>query len=103
MQTAYPTKYPMNLFYWDPIECLQSLMNHPLLKNALQFELLCVFKTTEKLMCIYSEWRMGDVTWKMQVHDSILCSERITLTLTQSQLPDGATLLGTIIKPISRH
>lgn len=33
----------------------------------------------------------------MQVHDSTLHSEQILLILTQSQLPDSATLLGTLI------
>ena len=42
-------------------------MNNPLLRNALQFEPLSVFKTAEKLMSVYSEWRTGDVAWNMQV------------------------------------
>ena len=42
-------------------------MNNLLLKEALQFEPLRVFKTAEKLMRVYSKWRTGDVTWKMQV------------------------------------
>ena len=66
-KTVYPTKHPTNLFYQDAIECVQSLMNNLLLKEALQFEPLQVFKTAEKLMRVYSKWRTGDVTWKMQV------------------------------------
>ena len=65
--TVYPTKHPLRLYHRDPIDCLQSLMNNPLLKNALQFEPLHVFKTAERLMRIYSEWRTGDVAWNMQV------------------------------------
>ena len=37
-KTVYPTKHPINLFYRDAIECVQSLMNNLLLKEALQFE-----------------------------------------------------------------
>ena len=42
-------------------------MNNPLLKDALHFEPLRVFKTAERLTRIYNEWRTGDVAWKMQV------------------------------------
>ena len=53
-------------------------MNNPLLKDALQFEPLHVFKTAKKLMHVYSEWQTRDMAWKMQVHvdepDSPLCS-----------------------------
>ena len=66
-KTVYPTKYPIKLFHRDPIACLQSLMSNSLLKDALQFEPLRVFKTAEKLMRVYSEWRTSDVAWKMQV------------------------------------
>ena len=71
-------------------------MNNPLLKEALQFEPLRVFKTAEKLMHIYREWRTGDVAWKMQVSGHLSISINL-LTLIQSQLPEGATLLGTLI------
>ena len=66
-QTLYPTKHPLKLFHQDPIECLQSLMNNPLLTNALRFKPLRVFKTLEKLMRVYSEWRTGDAAWNIQV------------------------------------
>ena len=59
-----------------------------------------VFNT---LMQVYSEWWTGNGTWKMQVCDSILHSEQIMLILTQSQLPDSATHLGTLIWPISQQ
>ena len=47
--------------------CLQLLMNNLLLQDALQFEPLHIFKTSEKLMHVYSKWWTGDVAWKMQV------------------------------------
>ena len=63
---------PPNILLICSIEMLsnvysQSLMNDLLLKEALQFEPLRVFKTAKKLMHIYSEWRTGNVAWKMQV------------------------------------
>ena len=66
-KTFHLTQYLATLYHWDPIKCLQSLMNNSLLKDAFHFEPLCVFKTAEILVCIYSEWRPGDVAWEMQV------------------------------------
>jgi hypothetical protein len=37
------------------------------MKDYLHFTPLRVFKTAERLMRIYSEWRTGDIAWKMQV------------------------------------
>ena len=71
-KTLYPTKYPVKLFHCDLIMCLQSLMNNLLLKDALQFKPLQVFKTSEMLMHVYSEWWTGDVAWKMQVSSQLL-------------------------------
>jgi hypothetical protein len=65
--TVYPMKNPIILFYHDPLECLQSLMSNPLIKDFISFDLVCIFKTAAKLMRIYGEWLSGDTTWIMQV------------------------------------
>ncbi|KAG6908908.1 hypothetical protein DXG01_002789 [Tephrocybe rancida] len=78
--TTCPTKYPVTLFYKDPIECLQSLLHSPLVNDSLSFGPFRLFKTAEKLARVYTEWLSGDVAWEMQ-----------------SQLPPGATLLGTVL------
>lgn len=57
-------------------------MSNPLLKDVLQFEPLRVFKTAEKLMRVYSEWRTGDVAWKMQVGSEFRHIERCLLIST---------------------
>src|SRR5260221_1551503 len=65
--TVYPTKNKINLYYRDPIECLQLIMRNPLLKDQLEFEPYHIFKTAEKTMRIYTEWLSGNAAWEMQV------------------------------------
>jgi hypothetical protein len=52
---VYPIKTPLQLFYHDALECIQALLYNPLVQDYLHFTPLHVFKTAEKLMCIYSE------------------------------------------------
>lgn len=65
--TNVPTKTPIQLFYRDPLECIQSLLHHPLLKDHMHFTPMRVFETAAKTMRVYSEWMTGDVAWQMQV------------------------------------
>ncbi|KAF9455364.1 hypothetical protein BDZ94DRAFT_1316309 [Collybia nuda] len=79
-KTNVPTKTSTQLFYRDPLECIQSLLHHPLLKDHMHFTPLRVFETAAKTMRVYNEWMTGDVAWQMQ-----------------EKLRPGATLLGTIL------
>lgn len=96
--TVYPTKSPIHLFYRDPLECIQSLLESPLVKDYIHFTPLRIFKTAEKLVRIYNEWLTGDAAWEMQVScvPNIYPVTYSNLSL-QSKLPPGATLLGTIL------
>ena len=67
MTPVYPTKNKTQLFYRDLVECLQMLMQNPLLRDHLDFEPFHIFKTAEKSMRIYTEWLSGDAAWSMQV------------------------------------
>lgn len=67
MKTAYPTKHVIRLFYRDPLDCIQSLLESPLVKDHIHFTPLRIFKTAEKLVRVYNEWLTGDVAWRMQV------------------------------------
>ena len=67
--TVHPTKNKIDLFYRDPIECLQSLMHSPLVKESINFDPIHVFTTAAKLMRVYTEWLSGDTAWSMQVCD----------------------------------
>ena len=60
------------LFYHDAIECIKALFGNPLFANSMQYSPFCVFKTAEKLVCIYGEWMSGDVAWNLQVHMVII-------------------------------
>ena len=67
-------KKPVYLFFRDPLECVQSIMESPLVTDHLKFIPFRAFKTAEKIMWIYTEWLTGDHAWMMQVrfrHDSL--------------------------------
>jgi Plavaka transposase len=65
--TVYPTKTPVHLFHRDSLECIQSILHSPHIVDHVHYSPLRVFKTAEKLVRVYSEWRTGDVAWDMQV------------------------------------
>ncbi|PPQ98093.1 hypothetical protein CVT26_003263 [Gymnopilus dilepis] len=76
----YPTKNPLTLFFRDPLECLQALLHNPLLKDSLQLTPFRLYESAGKVMRFFTEWLSGDAAWSMQ-----------------EKLPEGATLLGTIL------
>lgn len=65
--TRVSTKLPVNLYYRDAIECLQDLYRHPMLKDNINHEPLCIFSDATRTLRKYSEWLTGDVAWEMQV------------------------------------
>ena len=65
--TTYPTKVPLKLFHRDPVDCIQSILHSPLMKDSIHLSPLRVFKTAEKIMRVYGQWMTGDVAWAMQV------------------------------------
>ena len=67
MTTAIPTKSPVRLFYRDSVECLEALFQHPLFHDKLDFVPRHVYRTAECMVCVYSEWMTGNVTWDIQV------------------------------------
>ncbi|KAG0694672.1 hypothetical protein DFH29DRAFT_815067 [Suillus ampliporus] len=73
-------KSPIILYWCDPLECISTILNHPLFHDQLDFMPRKVYSTAQKLCRVYTEWMTGDNAWNMQ-----------------SALPQGATLLGTIL------
>jgi len=65
--TTYPTKVPLKLFHRDSLDCLQSILHSPLMKDSIHLTPLRVFKTAEKVMRVYGQWMTGHVAWDMQV------------------------------------
>ncbi|KAG1805323.1 uncharacterized protein BJ212DRAFT_1210268, partial [Suillus subaureus] len=78
--SLHGTKSPIQLFWRDPVECLESLFSNPLFHDQLDFIPCRVYKTAAWLLHVYSEWLTGDAVWSIQ-----------------DQLPQGATVLGTVL------
>ncbi|KAJ3912710.1 hypothetical protein F5877DRAFT_84526 [Lentinula edodes] len=76
----YPSRTPVVLYYRNAAEVLQDLMKSPLICDSLNFTPLQIFKDSRKLVRVYDSWLSGNRAWQMQ-----------------SQLPEGATLLGMIL------
>ncbi|KAF7975623.1 hypothetical protein HWV62_9217, partial [Athelia sp. TMB] len=79
-KTSHPTKRPLSLFYRDSIECLRSLLRNPLFADSMHYTPFREFRSAAKLVRVYEEWMSGNNAWRIQ-----------------SQLPEGATLVGTIL------
>ncbi|KAJ6461670.1 hypothetical protein C8R45DRAFT_841979 [Mycena sanguinolenta] len=79
-KTPYPTKKPLAVYYRDPVECVEALLSNPLVQDHIQYTPFRLWETSEKLMRFFSEWLSGDFAWKIQ-----------------KQLPEGATVLGTVL------
>lgn len=67
LKTVYPTKRELTLFYRDPLECIQSILHCPLMKDHIEFKPLRIFESATRAMRIYTEWLTGDAAWSMQV------------------------------------
>ncbi|KAG1908717.1 uncharacterized protein F5891DRAFT_1124384 [Suillus fuscotomentosus] len=80
LSTSHPTKSPIVLYWRDPLDCISAILNHPFFHDRLDFTPRRVYTTAQHLCRVYSEWMTGDDAWNMQ-----------------SALPEGATLLGTIL------
>ncbi|KAG1831477.1 hypothetical protein EV424DRAFT_1534160 [Suillus variegatus] len=78
--SLHSTKHPIQLFWRDPVECLESLFSNPLFHDKLDFVPRRVYTAAGRLLHVYSEWLMGDSAWDIQ-----------------SQLPRGTTILGTVL------
>jgi hypothetical protein len=70
--TVHPTKKKLTLFYRDPLECIQSILHSPLMKDHIEFKPLRIFESASRAMRIYTEWLTGDAAWSMQVSPHLL-------------------------------
>ena len=62
----------------------------------MDFSPYCLYDSAARLYQIYTEWMSGEDAWSMQV--SLLCFDVLCrINVPKSQLPTGATLLGTIL------
>ncbi|KAI5995118.1 hypothetical protein EDD15DRAFT_2165351 [Pisolithus albus] len=78
--TLHPTKRPLILYWCDPLELVQFLFNNPEFQDTMELSPYRLYDSAAHLHRIYTEWMLGEDAWSMQ-----------------SQIPRGATLLGTIL------
>ncbi|KAG1852820.1 hypothetical protein DFJ58DRAFT_661084 [Suillus subalutaceus] len=78
--TEFPTTKTLQIFYRDAIECLQSLLSHPLLAASFDFIPCKVYESAERAVRVYHGFMTGDHAWNLQ-----------------KDLPEGASLLGVVL------
>lgn len=67
IETAHPTKNPVYLYWRDPLDCVASILSHPLFTDELDFIPRRVYTTSAKDCRVYSDWITGEEAWEMQV------------------------------------
>ena len=70
-ETTYLMKKLLHLYYRDPLECIQSILSQPLVKDFIRFSPFCLYESSAKTMHFYTEWLSGNVACSMQVGFSI--------------------------------
>ena len=63
----HPTKYPVRVFFRDPVDCLRCLMANPLHADHIDFKPFRAYKDREMQTRVFTEWLSGDVAWTLQV------------------------------------
>ncbi|KAG2344282.1 hypothetical protein BDR05DRAFT_860035, partial [Suillus weaverae] len=76
----FPMTKTLQIFYRDTIECLQSLLSHPLLAASFDFIPCKVYESAERAVRVYHGFMTGDHAWNLQ-----------------KDLPEGASLLGVVL------
>ena len=91
------TKCKVVLYYHDPVECIQTLLSHPLFAPHISFVPQKVWSSSARAVRIYQEWLSGDHAWNLQVSSSFPRNSRFFFDLTKDQIPNGATLVGVVL------
>jgi hypothetical protein len=71
-------------------------MHSPLVQDHISFSPFKPYESAAKTMRIYTEWLSGDRAWNMQASYFFLCYYFV-VNILQTQLGNGATLLGVIL------
>ncbi|KIK14429.1 hypothetical protein PISMIDRAFT_38112, partial [Pisolithus microcarpus 441] len=86
VKTESPTQHALQVFYQDAIECLQHLIHLPSNNRQVHFVLKKIYSAMDCMQHIYTDWLTGDQAWELQ-----------------DALPDGATLLGSVLSSDKTH
>lgn len=73
-QTGFPIKKPIYLYYRDPIECLEAIMQNPLVTDAIGYSPVRVYRAATRMVRVYSGWLTGDSAWDVQVCHCLVTS-----------------------------
>jgi hypothetical protein len=65
--TGHATKEPMLLFYCDALDCVEYLFGNPIFANQIDFHPVRLYRDSERMIRIYTEWITGNAAWDMQV------------------------------------
>ncbi|KAI5989502.1 hypothetical protein EDD15DRAFT_2171313 [Pisolithus albus] len=74
--THHPTTSPVELYWRDPLECIEALFNHPFYAGKMDYSPFRMFTAAGRIMRVYSEWMSSDRAWELQVKvpaGSMLC------------------------------
>jgi hypothetical protein len=69
--SPFPLKRPLILYYRDPLELIESLLQNPLIQSHIHYSPVRLYTTAERVMRKYNEWLSGDVAWEMQASDGL--------------------------------
>ncbi|KAI5993249.1 hypothetical protein EDD15DRAFT_2109817, partial [Pisolithus albus] len=84
--TTHPTKSPVTLYYRDSLDCVESLFNHPLFTQMMDYSPFRLFTTAERIVRVFTEWMSSDGAWDLQL-----------------KFPEGSTLCGVILSSDKTH
>ena len=63
---GYETAKPGVLFYRDPLECIQTLLQNPIFEGKWDFTPRKIYDTPDRQNRIYGEWITSDGAWAAQ-------------------------------------
>lgn len=68
---GYETAKPVVLFYRNPLECIQALLQNPIFEGRWDFTPRKVYEDPDRQIQLYSEWMTSDGAWAAQVRVSL--------------------------------
>ena len=95
---GYRTTKPIVLFYRDPMECIQALLQNPIFEGRWDFTPRRIYDSPDRQNRLYSEWMTSDGAWTAQVGISLtilidVCLIRVVCSSPRWDAPRCDTLL----------
>lgn len=81
LMDGYRTVKPVTLFYRDPLECIQALLQNPIFEGKWAFTPQRIYDNLDRQNRLYSEWVTSDGAWAAQVGSlHYFCNAGLTCT-----------------------